>query len=126
VETVVDPDRRFLALAAGCLYEGHRGNQWPNACHVLEVVLDELGQPRRFEVRFRSWSPNGHWFDDNKLYRDTRDGRLTWSVEPAPTAAPPARTGSFIGREAELDTIAAALLSTQRLPVAVHGMPGVG
>jgi 3',5'-cyclic AMP phosphodiesterase CpdA len=31
VQTWADPDRRIRQLAAGCLYEGHRADQYPNA-----------------------------------------------------------------------------------------------
>ena len=34
LETWSDPDRHVRQLAAGCLYEGWRANQWPNACHT--------------------------------------------------------------------------------------------
>jgi predicted MPP superfamily phosphohydrolase len=77
LEVWTDPDRSVRHLAAGCLYEGWRGDQWPNACHV--ITLKGVDQPREAEVRFRSWSPRGgHWHDDNGLYRSVKNGRLNW------------------------------------------------
>ncbi len=82
----VDPVRRLPQLAAGCLYEGHRADQWPNACQMLDLELDQDGRPRRYELRFRGWSARGHWFDDNSLYPDSQKGRLALWVGAEPTA----------------------------------------
>lgn len=82
LHTVADPDRQLLELAAGCLYEGHRADRWPNACQLLTLHLDTAGQLRRIEARLRSFSPRGHWFDDDGLYRESRQGRLSLSVTP--------------------------------------------
>jgi len=85
VETWADPDRTVRQLAAGCLYEGHRADRYPNACHVLTVELDDAGRPAQIDLRFRSFSArSGHWFDDNSLYKESRDGHLTWMF-PRPT-----------------------------------------
>ncbi|HYI00784.1 metallophosphoesterase [Hyalangium sp.] len=129
VDTWEDPNRTSRQLAAGCLYEGHQADEWPNACHVITATLDAQGRPLRHELRFRSWSRRGHWHDDNSLYQGTRDGRLGWWIrQPAlPPSLPP--TALFVGREAELDQLQAALLPAERRPVAicaVNGMPGVG
>ncbi|WP_309896668.1 metallophosphoesterase [Archangium sp.] len=129
VETWEDPDRTSRQLAAGCLYEGHHADQWPNACHVIEARLDEAGRPIRYELRFRSWSKRGHWHDDNSLYKGTENGRLTWWLGPRPIPPVSMPTGSFVGRTRELEELKAALLPAERRPVlicAVHGMPGVG
>ena len=84
METWSDPDRSVAQLAAGCLYEGWRGDQWPNACHV--ITLDRDRQPSDAEVRFRGWSPHGgHWHDDNGLYPSVKNGRLKLQF-PSPLA----------------------------------------
>ncbi|HLM46903.1 MAG TPA: ATP-binding protein, partial [Myxococcaceae bacterium] len=129
VETWNDPDRTSRQLAAGCLYEGHHADQWPNACHVIEARIDDAGRPIRYDLRFRSWSKRGHWYDDNSLYKGTENGRLTWWIRPRPIPPQPMSTGSFVGRTRELEELKAALLPSERRPVlicAVHGMPGVG
>ncbi len=128
-ETWNDPDRTSRQLAAGCLYEGHQADQWPNACHVIEARLDGAGRPIRYDLRFRGWSKRGHWHDDNGLYTGTRDGRLTWWMGARPVSPPPVPTGRFVGRTEELEALKAALLPDTRRPVAlcaVNGMPGVG
>ena len=81
-----DPDRRLRSLAAGCLYEGNRADQYPNSCSVIRVVCDDAGRPQQYDVRLRSFSPRGgHWFDDGGLYRNAPSGRLTIQVvTPAP------------------------------------------
>jgi tetratricopeptide (TPR) repeat protein/predicted MPP superfamily phosphohydrolase len=79
-ETWADPERTLRLLAAGCLYESDRHR---NACVAITVRLDDAGRPLRHELRFRGWSHRGHWFDDNSLYANTKDGRLVW-----PTAQP--------------------------------------
>jgi tetratricopeptide (TPR) repeat protein len=129
LDTWEDPDRTSRQLAAGCLYEGHHADEWPNACHVITATLDAQGRPLRYDVLFRSWSRRGHWHNDNSLYQGTQDGRLTWWIgqRPAPPPLPP--TGLFVGRETELEQLKAALLPAERRPVvicAVNGMPGVG
>lgn len=89
METWSDPDRRTLELAVGCLYEGHSADQHPNACHVLTLDLREGGAEIAGTSRFRAFSPRaGHWHDDDSLYRESRGGRLSWSVrQPARDAA---------------------------------------
>jgi tetratricopeptide (TPR) repeat protein/calcineurin-like phosphoesterase family protein len=125
VETLMEPGRTSRQLAAGCLYESDR---WPNACHAITVHFDEHGRPERYALRFRTWSPRGHWFDDGGVYSEARDGRLAWP--PAPTlqdARPPQPV--FIGREDELRQIAAHVLPEDGrgpIPVTLQGMPGVG
>jgi len=118
-ETWADPDRTVRQLVAGCLYEGHRADQYPNACHVLTVGLDDAGRPVRIDLRFRSFSARGgHWHDDNSLYEDSREGRLTWTfaqpVRPALNGNPynpwvEAVPPRFVGREDLLRRLEAAL-----------------
>jgi tetratricopeptide (TPR) repeat protein len=129
VETWAAPGRTSRQLVAGCLYEGHHADVWPNACHVITATLDARGRPLRYELRFRSWSPRGHWHNDNSLYPGTQDGRLTWWIDQRPIPPPIPPTDLFVGRQAELDQLKAALLPAERRPVAlcaVNGMPGVG
>jgi WD40 repeat protein/predicted MPP superfamily phosphohydrolase len=84
VRSQVDPDRSFRELAAGCLYEGDEGNTYANTCQVIDATLDPGGQPLRYDIRFRAWSPrSGFWHDDSSLYREATGGRLTW--EPVRT-----------------------------------------
>ncbi|HVG60855.1 MAG TPA: NB-ARC domain-containing protein [Hyalangium sp.] len=125
VETLMEPGRASRQLAAGCLYESDR---WPNACHAITVHFDEHGRPERYALRFRTWSPRGHWFDDGGVYREARGGRLSWPPAPAlqDTRPPPP---VFIGREEELRRIAAHVLpedGRDPIPVTLQGMAGVG
>lgn len=82
LETILDPDRALRQLAAGCLYDGDEADRWRNAFHVVEAVLDEAGRPLRYNVRFRGWSPAGHWFDDGGIYEKAHHGRATLEVLP--------------------------------------------
>jgi hypothetical protein len=84
-----DPDRTMRELAAGCLFDGAFSNRHPNGCHVIDAVLDGTGRPQHYDIRFRSWSPNGHWHDDGGIYCEARGGRLTWRVS-RPTSILPA------------------------------------
>ena len=93
----VEPNSQLAAIAAGCLYETER---WPNACHVVEIFHDDAGQPLRYGVRFRGWSLRGHWFDDNGLYKGTREGRLEWTTR----SRPPTTTAS-IAEESIVDQL---------------------
>lgn len=87
-ETLSDPERSLHELAAGCLYEGHRADQWRNSCLLLQVNCDERGRPQQFVVRFRSFSPDGgHWHDDSSIYRSAPHGRLTIEL-PGTTTTP--------------------------------------
>ncbi len=136
LEEWVDPTQRLRQLAVGSLYEGDIGNRWPNACHLVEITVDDAGRPRRYDVRFRGWSTKKpHWFNDNSLYPGTVDGVLMWSVEgaaaPSLRPEPPPRVDVFIGRTVELAALENALLpATGGLKpvsiVALQGMPGVG
>jgi hypothetical protein len=73
-----DPDRKLRSMAAGCLYEGDRADQYPNSCSVIRVQCDAAGLPLRYDVRLRSFSArSGHWFDDGGIYRNAPSGRLT-------------------------------------------------
>lgn len=133
VSTWADPDRQLRQIAAGCLYEGHGADQYPNACEVVEIRLDETGRPLRYDLRFRGWSPRGFWFDDGSLYKESKGGRLTWKVAgrvPPPDLRPQVKE-VFVGREKELAELQALLLSPtpDDRPVAIcaiEGMPGVG
>ncbi len=94
LETWSDPDRTVLQLAAGCLYEGWRGDQWPNACHV--ITLDGEPYPKCVEVRLRGWSTRGHWHDDNGLYQAASNGRLKWNLPKAMALAAVANGGAIL------------------------------
>jgi hypothetical protein len=83
-----DPDRSLVQFAVGSLYEGGRGDDWPNACAVIDIVCDSEGRPLRHEVRFRGWSSRGHWHDDGSLYNAGPHGRITVT---APASAGGAR-----------------------------------
>jgi predicted MPP superfamily phosphohydrolase len=74
-----DTDRALRELAVGSLYGG---DQWPNGCHVIDVQLDGAGRPRRYDLWFRGWSGRGRgfWADDDRLYKGSRQGRLSWSL----------------------------------------------
>ena len=128
-----DPDHKLRILAAGSLYEGDRGDRWVNGFHVLEVVLDDAGRPRDYNIEFRGWSPNGFWHRDNAVYKEARDGRLRWSVTPETDAdvEHPAPKRAFVGRDAELRALQEALLPNEGEPRAavvcnLQGMAGVG
>ena len=134
VSTWADPDRRLRQLAAGCLYEGHRADQYPNACCVLNLRLEEEGRPIQHDIRFRGWSPRGHWFDDDSLYRQSVGGRLTWRIRPMPAPArlSPLVGEVFVGRRDELEMLRSFFEHDpegESRPIAicaVEGMPGVG
>ncbi|MCC8999499.1 MAG: tetratricopeptide repeat protein [Candidatus Contendobacter sp.] len=128
-----DPDHRLRQVAAGCLYEGHQADQYPNACEVIEITLDAHGRPQRYELWFRGWSGRGFWFDDNSLYRGTQNGRLTWWVQspPAPSVVHPRVDDVFAGRQAELARLEQVLLrangGARTVAIcSVQGMAGVG
>jgi tetratricopeptide (TPR) repeat protein len=126
-----DPARALRQVAAGCLYEGHQADQYPDECHVIDLALDDDGRPLAHTFRFRSWSARGHWFDDDGLYPDSRGGRLTVRLAAAPAVAPlvhPRVEDLFVGRREERDALAGFLFpaSGTRHPAAVTGMAGVG
>ncbi len=111
-----DASQSLRQLAAGCLYESDRGDNWPNACQAVTLDLDAAGRPLRAEVRLRRFSSKGgHWFDDDRVYHETGGGRVSWTAaraaeepnpyEPRKPVVPPV----FQGRERELDRLDAAL-----------------
>ena len=129
-----DPDRRLRQVAAGCLYEGHGADRYPNACEVIEITLDAQGRPQRYDLRFRRWSGRGgFWFDDPSLYRETKNGRLTWWAQAQREHGDvhPRVEDVFAGRQAELQRLEQVLLrangGARTVAVcSVQGMAGVG
>jgi len=64
----------------GSLYEGGLADTYGNSCQFVRLELDSSGRPIEAVVRFRSFSPRGgHWFDDNSLYRESKEGRIIWT-----------------------------------------------
>lgn len=96
------------------------------------MVCDDTGRPRRYDLRFRSFSlRGGHWFDDGSLYRAARSGRLR--IELSPPSSPPLRSvavRTFVGRQSELRRLAAELLPGEEKrtlrPFVVTGLGGMG
>lgn len=119
LETVLDPDRGLRQLAAGCLYEGHRGDNYANACQLLTLNVDARGDLAQVDVRFLAFSPRaGHWHNDGSLYRNAPEGRFSWRLAPAPVADKGTNpynpwqaedVSRFAGREAELRRLELAL-----------------
>lgn len=137
LELHADPDRRLLQLAAGCLYEGGRGDQHPNSCHLIRIFVDDDGRPQRYEIRFRSFSPRGgFWHDDSSLYKAAQGGRLVLDAEgrvlkePRHFRVPLTPNPYFTGREQTLAELRAALrerhLAVVTQPQALSGLGGVG
>lgn len=138
-ELWADPDRRLPQLAAGCLYEGHAADSYPNACQAVTVHVDDTGRPQRFDLRFRAFSPRGgHWHDDGSLYRAAQFGRLSISADgqvivpalPKHFHVPLDENPYFTGRDDLLRALRSAL-TTQRIaavtqPQAISGLGGIG
>ena len=87
-ESFHDPDRTLLELAAGCLYEGHRADQYPNSCQLIQLNLDREGRILSTDVRYRSWSKSGgHWHNDDSRYQNSLLGRTSGElVQPKVSA----------------------------------------
>jgi hypothetical protein len=75
-----DPDRALRVLAAGSLFEGDAGEQWPNSFHLVEAHLDAEGKALRYEITFWGWSPKSEdWYETGAIYRAAKkNGRMTW------------------------------------------------
>lgn len=108
-------------LAAGCLYEGHRADQYANGCQLIHLRLDSRGRPVKVELWSRAWSPEGHWHDDDSRYANSHRGRLVWPCTPPPMVRGgsnpydfihPAVPPVFVGREALLRSLMQALDET--------------
>jgi len=68
-----DPDRKLREVAAGCLYDGHQGDHWPNSCNVITITCGDDGRPLSYDIWVRGWSRRGFWYDDNGLYKAPAD-----------------------------------------------------
>lgn len=114
ISTWADPDHRLRQLAAGCLYEGHRADQYPNGCQVITLELEGAAGASAAEIRLRSFSPRGgHWYDDGSLYKEARNGRFRFALAPRRSTPGsggrnpfdpfhPAVPPGFVGRRLEL------------------------
>jgi hypothetical protein len=122
-----DADRGLRELAAGSVYGG---DLWPNGCQIVDISLDGTGQPVGYDLWFRGWSKRGFWIDDDSLYKESKNGRLSWPKREI-QKPPPRPQAVFVGRETELAALEIALLpasgATQPVAIgALQGMPGVG
>jgi predicted MPP superfamily phosphohydrolase len=71
-----EPDSELREVATGCLYQS---DKYANGCTVIDLRLDDFGRPSMpYRFWFRGWSHHGFWADDDKLYRGSSGGRLTW------------------------------------------------
>jgi hypothetical protein len=135
-EMWADPDRRLLQLAAGCLYEGHLADRYPNGYQLLRVWADDAGRPQRYELRFQSFSERGFWHDDSSLYKTAKQGRLTLSTdgraltEPRYFQVPLEENPYFTGRAQALAELWVVLSERRVVAVtqrqALSGLGGVG
>lgn len=135
-ERWADPERRLLQLAAGCLYDGHKADQFPNGHQLIRIWTDDAGRPQRYEVRFRAYSARGFWHDDSSLYQSAKQGRLTLAAdgrtltEPKFFVVPLEENPYFTGRDQALADLHAALTSQRLVAVtqrqALSGLGGVG
>src|SRR5581483_39663 len=130
-QTGADPERTLRQLAAGCLYEGQREDRYPNSCHVVEIRLDHCGRPLGYEVWFRGGAERGHWFNDDRLYTGSSNGRISWyigslSPKPSPLVAPP--NGVMAQEKPETpryvtDTLHSTLIPVVRMPRYIYSVP---
>lgn len=131
-ELWADPERSLRQFSAGCLYESDHADHYPHACSLIRIACDGAGRPRRYDLRFRSFSTRGgHWFDDGSLFHVAGNGRLRIEVSPAPPSSQRnIAPRTFVGRQSELRRLAAELLPTAETktlrPVVVCGLGGVG
>ncbi len=128
-QTWADPDRTLRQLAAGCLYEEQRADRYPNSCQVVEATLDANGRPLKYEVWFRGWAERGHWFNDDRLYSGSHNGRLSWPVNHSEAErrlqfVATDLAGSFTEKEPSYvrDTLYSTLLPVTRMPRFVYSV----
>lgn len=121
-----DPDQGLAELAAGCLYEGHYANHYPNGCQLVTLKLNNQGRPVSVEAWFRSWAEQGHWHNDNSRYDHSVEGRREWFCFPPQPAnhganpydiAHPAAPPAFVGRAALLNGLAQAIEQTASVSI---------
>src|ERR1019366_4210147 len=114
-------------LAAGSMYEGDEGDQYPNAFNVIDVHLNEAAQPLKYDLQFWGWSSNGHWYPTGAIYKSAPQGRMTWWTPlgegDRPASLPTFQT-PFIGRKNEVDEFV-KLVSNHQL-VTLVGTGGIG
>jgi predicted ATPase/predicted phosphodiesterase len=128
-EVSTDPDRSLRVLAAGSLYEGDEGDQYPNAFNVIDVHLDDGDRPLKYDLEFWGWAPHGYWFPTGAVYRAAAQGTMTWwtplGEKECPQEVPfPAILTSFVGRQREIQDYMNAVRS--RRLVTLTGMGGIG
>lgn len=130
-EVRADPDRSLRVFAAGSLYEGDLGDRWINAFQLIDALLDDRGQPLRYDVQFRAWSPNGHWHPSGAMYRAAPQGVLAIEVvagahrDNTPPQAP-ADSSPLVPRTKLFDELRTMVTAGGTRPLALIGMPGVG
>lgn len=78
IETQINPDRNLYCFAAGSLYEHEK---YLNSFHVIDIQLNELGNPLCFEIEFWGWSDKEHWFRIGTFFKAASEGRYTLVTE---------------------------------------------
>lgn len=135
-ELWADPERRLLQLAAGCIFEGHKADHYPNGHQLVRIWLDDNGRPQRYELRFRSYATRGFWHDDSSLYRMAKQGRLTLSADGRTLTAPKIfivpfeENPYFTGRSQTISELRLSLTDGNLVAItqrqALSGLGGVG
>ena len=135
-ELWADPERRLLQLAAGCLFEGHKADHYPNGHQLIRIWVDDAGRPQRYELRFRSYSTRGFWHDDSSLYRAAKQGRLALAADGRTLSAPRIfvvpfeENPYFTGRSQTISELRLSLTDRHLVAItqrqALSGLGGVG
>jgi tetratricopeptide (TPR) repeat protein/predicted phosphodiesterase len=133
-ETLNNPDQSLLVLAAGSLYEGDKGDRYINGFQVIDVTLNDLGQPLEYDIWFWGWSTRGFWHLDNSIYENAANGRANVKTKlymPPDAPITPVTHNRFVGRETELEQLRHVLLPASGhrglvVVCSVQGMAGVG
>lgn len=112
--------------SAGSQYQR---NDVPNTIHLLDLDLSSATPLRPVEIWVRAWSREGFWHDDNSRYAGMQNGRLRLVAEADTYDPLTLDPGVFVGRDAELGQLSAALLPESGgapKPTVIEGMAGAG
>jgi len=140
IETQINPDRKLYCFAAGCIYESEK---YINSFHVLDILLNDNGEPLKYDIDFWGWSAKGYWCLTGMFFKAAPNGHYSTKTELGEKTLPPdkieikvigkkrrneddffdERFQDRIEQRAKTNTL---LTIDEKILICIYGYPGMG